>query len=690
MCRISPWRTPKFGDKPYQGAHPYLRRQPEIKSAAECRRRTEVVIKLMIEQMKTASAPGASGVIIGLGNIGLNEGSAACFKDLLAHSQVSDAPGSNKEMIQLFLGDHITHSYPRDHVPFEELTATNFKSANGAGSRYTVLIGQPSNYIGMAINSQFPGIYQQCFDDASFSVVTSTNSCMLPIGKSVESVVGIDSMMVCNAIKEYLKDSGKTIGWSHGEGTKTTILNWIMPSLNGMIADKPMPAPLTSSDFANDDNSDDIERSFKDFDQFFAYMNQLKAARPGQTLCNYFDVGLTVTLISAHIARSGISLLLDTDNFATLNEGSIGNTMTKMVQLTKTKPYRTKPAVYNFYVGDGACRLNGGLELIFDLIEKAQAYDDFKPLLNLFVFHNNFWAVEDNLVGKYEEEHKLHNQIFYDLLGAHDQSTTCRTEEELAAKLGQLTDKFDRYTRSLEPQSAGEEYDTNAWLGNHIELIIVESMREIPLPPPILGDLSGIKTSPEMIVFKSALEHFAKGCKEPIPIYGCSAFEYIQYLDTFMSEDSELSRKYEYCCAKTDIQAAQLCGYTQPEGKAILMINDVYGIHSLGEALRAHMQKVESNAQIMVWIWHPMFEGVMDLFTVHRPQLVWPSVGPHYIKYFANNQKDLASIELTGDGTDTIREIVDATNAGTKLISVNMIPSFDRNSIAIDTHISTE
>lgn len=293
----------------------------------------------------------------------------------------------------------------------------------------------------------------------------------------------------------------------------------------------------------------------------------------------------------------------------------------------------------------------------------------------MFVFHNEYWAVEDNLVGGHEEEHKLHNAGFYSLLARHPQSTVCKTAATLAAKFEQLTAKYEAYMCSPN--------DTK-WKGNHIELIIVESMKDIPLPPPMFGNLDAIKDSDEMSVFKQVLAHFSKDTKELIPIYGCSAFEYIQYLDTFLAEASELSKKYEYCCAKTDIQAAQLCGFDQPEGKCIMMINDVYGIHALGESLRATMQKVGKH-QLIIFIWHPMLEGVMDLFTVHRPQLVWPSVGPHYAKYFVNNEKDFMSWELCGNDAS---EVMAALDRGTKLTVINMIPEHERNFISMDTRVS--
>lgn len=112
-----------------------------------------------------------------------------------------------------------------------------------------------------------------------------------------------------------------------------------------------MPAALTLPDF--DTQAEELECNFLYFDRYFAYLNNLKAACPDKVVANYFDVGLTVSLVSAHVARSGIGLLIEDDNLSTMNEGSIGHTMSKMVQLTKITSYRQKQGVYNFYIGDG-------------------------------------------------------------------------------------------------------------------------------------------------------------------------------------------------------------------------------------------------------------------------------------------------------------------------------------------------
>lgn len=78
------------------------------------------------------------------------------------------------------------------------------------------------------------------------------------------------------------------------------------------------------------------------------------------------------------------------------------------------------------------------------------------------------------------------------------------------------------------------------------------------------------------IMLGQTCSRFADGCNHRVPLYGCSAFEYIQYLHVFLENMPE-GPKYQYVCGRTDIQAAHMCGYQQPDGKCVLFINDVYG-----------------------------------------------------------------------------------------------------------------
>ena len=141
-----------LSDKPYMGAYPHMRQQPEIRSEAECARRTEVVLKKICEQIDAASAPGAEGVQIGLGHLVLSSKSSASWQDLIESDQVTDDAGCEDEMITISFGDNITHKFPREQFPYNEFTKEDIKAKNGNdGSKYTLLMGQPSNYVMMAI-----------------------------------------------------------------------------------------------------------------------------------------------------------------------------------------------------------------------------------------------------------------------------------------------------------------------------------------------------------------------------------------------------------------------------------------------------------------------------------------------------------------------------------------------------------
>jgi len=48
-----------------------------------------------------------------------------------------------------------------------------------------------------------------------------------------------------------------------------------------------------------------------------------------------------------------------------------------------------------------------------------------------------------------------------------------------------------------------------------------------------------IRSSPEMELMRKTLEDFSNGCEAKVPLYGCSAFEYIQYLKIFLHDMPE-------------------------------------------------------------------------------------------------------------------------------------------------------
>ena len=54
--------APSSSNKPYAGAQPHMRPQPEILSEEECDRRTNVVLKALIGRINDATADGGVGV----------------------------------------------------------------------------------------------------------------------------------------------------------------------------------------------------------------------------------------------------------------------------------------------------------------------------------------------------------------------------------------------------------------------------------------------------------------------------------------------------------------------------------------------------------------------------------------------------------------------------------------------------
>jgi hypothetical protein len=405
---------------------------------------------------------------------------------------------------------------------------------------------------------------------------------------------------------------------------------------------------------------------FSEFDSFAEYIvftNRLKAPKPSLPVLNYFDVGLLVSIVQGFAVEAGAGLLTDRDGLSMLREGSIGHIMSKLHQLTHVEPYASKRGIYNFYIGDGAARLNSGMETAFHVLESYHA----SSFVTLFVFNNHKWAIEDNLVATTEKEHVLYNTDFFDTLGTHPKVTMTNTLEELHSTLVRLSLK----------QNAFAMGEAEA----QMNIVVVRGLDvEVPV---LLGDIDAISKSPEMALMRQTLGAFAAGCESKVPVYGCSAFEYIQYLKIFLNEMPE-GKQFQYTCGRTDIQAAHMCGFEQPEGKCVLFINDVYGINSLGESLRM-VQSGLGGKQLLIFLWHPSLLKVVDHFHVHRPPMVWPSIGPSLAKFFVRKESDALFVDFDGEHADETASAVDAAiKKQTPLIVVNMLPEQERGYVALD------
>ena len=86
--------------------------------------------------------------------------------------------------------------------------------------------------------------------------------------------------------------------------------------------------------------------------------------------------------------------------------------------------------------------------------------------------------------------------------------------------------------------------------------------------PPLIGDTAPIKFSAEMRFMCTLLAASPRVAhtRIKVPIFGCSAFEYIEYLDIFIREMAE-GKAYRYVCGRTDIQAQ--IERLQPAGRAL-------------------------------------------------------------------------------------------------------------------------
>jgi hypothetical protein len=207
--------------------------------------------------------------------------------------------------------------------------------------------------------------------------------------------------------------------------------------------------------------------------------------------------------------------------------------------------------------------------------------------------------------------------------------------------------------------------------------------------PPVLGDIEPIRQSAEMRFMKSILGAFSEGCQHKVPIYGCSAFEYIQHLHIFMQESAE-GKRFQYVCGRTDIQAAHMCGFTQPEGKCVLFINDVYGVNSLGESLRQVLAGF-GGKQLLIMIWHPTLLKVIDHFHLHRPPMVWPSLGPTLAKFYVRKASDAVFVDFEGDVDGSrARRVVEALGKGTPLTVVNMLPEMEHDFVSMDVRVKVK
>jgi len=626
-------------DKPFMGAQPKFLQKPEIASEEETRRATAVA-----KQTITSLISKAKGVVVLLAQDSMHSKAAKSLLD----GSLDEAEAIQKATSVVALAADWQNTLPGRTCEVPKASE---------GERLMIYVGTCGKYATMCIRSDRGQIEKAYKSDRLVTIVKGV--CMLPIGSQEENVFGVDENALMESVCAALRQKGQ-VAWGLGAGTKASY----MQKAYGYPGALEMPKTLSFSEFETG--------GFDCLAEFVKYTNDLKLAKPEATIKNYYDTGLTVSVLMGTVVQKGVSLLTDGDGLAILRDASIGHIISKLNQVTANDPLNQQKSVYNFWIGDGACRLNGGMELAFHLMGGYKT----NSLTNLFVFNNHTWAIEDNLVADTYSHHHLYNQGYYDLLAEHGRVCICDTEHDLREILVHLSNQARQFLQGHADDHPGTEVKP----GMHI--IVVRGLK-MDLPP-VLGDLEPIRNSREMKFMRSVLGEFAKGCEHRVPIYGCSAFEYIQYLHIFKQEMPE-GKKYQYICGRTDIQAAHMCGFQQPEGKCVLFINDVYGINSLGESLRMILSGF-GGRQVLLMIWHPSLLKVLDNFHLHRPPMVWPNLGPTLAKFYVRKEQDALFVDYQGSDATTTK-VTDALAAGKPLVCVNMLPEQDCNYLTLETRV---
>jgi hypothetical protein len=644
--------------KPFVGAKPKFLTEPKIATEEE----TDVATKLACSTISQLIKDAPNGVLLVMG-----QDSSYCptSRKLLNNSR-DDEQSVKTLPVSVVLNNDWLNTLPRT----EPLAVPH---PNG---RLVIFLGTPGKYLAMCMKSKLQADIHEASEENRFVVVTR-GAIMLPLGSQVQNLFGTCAERVLKSIEAIIVEGFGCCSWGHGVGTKSQLLSnafFHLPSTmhfmhipQGMNPPKPMLGLEESAAEYLEKEGEETGNVFTEFDSFVDYIkfsNELKKSMPMLWVTNYYDTGLLVSIVQGFVVEAGVGLLTDRDGLMMLRDASIGHTMSKMHQICTVEPYASTRSVYNFYIGDGAGRLNTCMETAFHLMENYSG----GAFVTLFVFNNHKWAIEDNLVADQEKEHELYNTEFYDAIATHPNVTMTNTMDELHTKLQSTTKDQGAYVK-------GE-------ISSKFQIVVVRGLElEVPL---LLGDMDPIKESPEMQLMRKILGKFASGCEAKVPVYGCSAFEYIQYLKIFLSDMPE-GKLYQYCCGRTDIQAAHMCGYDQPEGRCVLFINDVYGINSLGESLRAVQSGLGDSKQLIIFIWHPSLLGTIDSFHLHRPPMVWPSIGPTLAKYYVRKEYDGVFIDFHGNDVDKVAaQVSTAVESKTPLILINMLPEQEQNYVALD------
>mmetsp|Transcript_57494 Transcript_57494/g.149775 ORF Transcript_57494/g.149775 Transcript_57494/m.149775 type:complete len:86 (+) Transcript_57494:2-259(+) len=80
---------------------------------------------------------------------------------------------------------------------------------------------------------------------------------------------------------------------------------------------------------------------------------------------------------------------------------------------------------------------------------------------------------------------------------------------------------------------------------------------------------------------------------------------------------------------------------------------------------------------------------LMDHFHLHRPPMVWPSLGQELCKYYVRKESDALFVEFEGrsNAQHVTSKVTEALGAGTPLVCVNVLPEQERDYVSLDIRV---
>jgi len=324
--------------KPFIGAQPKLLKKPEILDAEEVDKRSRIACRMLAQRVEMASK-----VVVVLGE---DARCNAAWKDVLyaAKDDISDASTF------VALGTSWLQTLPRLN-PVMPLWEQHVDKS------LLIYIGTPGKYLHVCTRSTLTQQFDSAFAENRL-VVICRGGCMLPVGTQVENIYGTDYRTLVDHVAHLTQKRG-SVSWGHGPNSKSELLrlSYSQPTQGPSDISNAAPPLFNLSE-------DEEGASFELLADYVCHLNSLKLQHPQVPVANYYDTGMLVSVCMGTIVNRGVSLLTDRDGLCMLRDASIGHTMSKLNQLLNVWPHRARKGIYNFFIGDGASRLNGGAELV--------------------------------------------------------------------------------------------------------------------------------------------------------------------------------------------------------------------------------------------------------------------------------------------------------------------------------------